>query len=193
MGLMWPFPEDSIDEDDDGPEPLYRPLLPALLILLSLVLCGCSSPQKAPPAVLRWSDGSLGKFYGDLWLAEARTRFSDPVVLLCHGTTTTVHHRDGRTERIWTTAPDSPRHKLSLQQIAEVLHEVWPDRDLVYVCCNEDGHELTVPRAWYARSTVWALPDKYAGVAHETARGSGYVGSIWEFTSAGRVRLAGER
>jgi hypothetical protein len=168
------------------------------LIILCLLLVGCAKAPKqdVPPAVmLNWSGETIPDGWIHAWYVEARKRFDNPVIVACHGNTVGVVGKDGKVDKVWMASADPPRKALPIQQIAEVMANIYPDRDVVYICCNEGGHKITVPRAWVAPAIVWAMPDSFPGTVfwRETKRGCGYVGSIYEFECHGRVRLAGER
>jgi hypothetical protein len=134
------------------------------------------------PKIIKWSDWETG---ADVyWLREARKRFKDPVVVLVHG----GYDSD---KRNWCAVPDAPRQKITMSAVAWVLHNLYPDQDIVLVACNEFGYDLNVPRVWYAKTLVWQTPDAdvQPNRPHEVEVNKGNVGTIWEFVTMPAVSV----
>lgn len=157
-----------------------------LPLAAALFLVGCIPMVPAPrvittsneiemPAINSW-DTSFEAESPDRWYLVAKTRFADPVIFMVHG---------GYDENnVWTAYPAEPRKPLPVQQIAEVLHNLYPEQDIVLICCNAKGHDINVPRVWYAKERVWQTPDKFA-LGHESLVLHDSVGNIWEFVTQG--------
>lgn len=141
------------------------------------------------PTLISWCKDLTGPSQ-ELWLQSARKRFVNPVIFSCHGGYEYKYKMvDG--ERIeyreWYLYPDEPREKMPADSAAKTLANLYPDRDVVFMACNEYGHTLTVRRVFYARQKVWIVPDEYQSpfkfLQHETLRDWDSVGSIWEFVA----------
>jgi hypothetical protein len=118
--------------------------------------CGAPSPSHRPSRsdaygnTLCWS-GNIA--HGrDEWLAEARTRFKDPFVFVCHGNT-----EDGKT---WWAASDDKYVTADIEAVGKLLHDLMPDRDVVLISCNDKAITPRLPkRVWYSpKRNVWSRP-----------------------------------
>jgi hypothetical protein len=91
---------------------------------------------------------------------------------------------------------------MSAQAAADMLANLYPDRDIVFTACNVNGYPLRTKRVFYAKQAVWIIPDDHQSwfplFRHETKREFDTVGNIWEFVSydgheAGPVNLVDRR
>lgn len=185
---------------------LKRLLLPVVLFLATLSGCHAiptingriptvaypttSSVDSHLPNFICWSENSVSPHARELWLIEARKRFVNPVVFSCHGGYEFVEKQIGDetvTTLEWWVYPDAPRKPMSAQACADMLADMYPDRDIVFLPCNHNGFELHTKRVFYARQATWIIPDDYQSwvplFQHETQRDFDTVGSIWEFVA----------
>jgi hypothetical protein len=111
-----------------------------------LVAC---SPTRTPPPMsnLVLSDDLL--MYSTMWEREARTKLRDPFIVIVHGYT----GKDGT----WWCAP-TKGPPLPVESLARTLKQIWPDRPVVLVCCNDGRLDLKVPGVWYAKDIVVSPP-----------------------------------
>jgi hypothetical protein len=168
--------------------------------LIIMILFGCNTYPKnitvsttqpfstETPNIICWSSKDIDSNSQKLWLLEARRRFNNPILFACHGGYEFVEKQIGDTKVVeleWWVYPDAPRQPMSAQSAADFLANLYPDRDIVFTACNENGYELNTKRVFYAKSKVWIIPDDMQSgpVFHETKRNEGDVGSIWEFVS----------
>lgn len=118
------------------------------LVVLSLAcLIGCAATPP-PPATSLVLNENLRHGVAD-WQREAATRFNSPVLIVAHG-----HTEDGR----WTLAPDG-MPGVPAESAAKLLRLIWPNRPLVFISCNRDGHVLHgLPNVFYSTRVTWATP-----------------------------------
>jgi hypothetical protein len=106
----------------------------------------------------------------EFWEAEASNRFKKPYVFVCHGSKSAPHNG------VWVCVPDegiktygktsdeneyyeSPRPDSNEDTVAWVLHDLMPDRDIVFISCNPNKLKITAPRVWYyPNGSVWSYP-----------------------------------
>ena len=140
-----------------------------LMALWWFALAGCTAhiPRREVEAdTLAWNKNiASGRA---AWLEEARKRFPDPFVFVCHGDSS---------GKDWRAAPDRRYLNTDVETIGWLLHSLMPDRDVVLVCCNEMGLKPRLPRrVWYSDcGSVWSEPgpdDRWYGWG---------IGSIFEF------------
>lgn len=100
----------------------------------------------------------------DQWVREASRRYDDFILIMIHG-------RD-----LFDWAEDS------IELIAEARARHGEGRRIIYVVCNGEGVELTVPGVSYARRNVWATPDSYVSTAMNIARDEAQdlLGNVFE-------------
>lgn len=175
---------------------MLKHLLSVLLVLTTLVGCTISPPVKNDPLtnadnpnklgnIISWNDDLNHTAY--LWLDKARDRFVDPVVFTVHGGYEFIDTQVGDrtiTTVEWWVFPDAPRKKMSAQTAADTVANLYPDRDILFVVCNENGYELRTPRVFYAKQDIWTVPDKaFPLMFREQTRDFGSTGNIWEFVA----------
>lgn len=128
-----------------------------LPFILLLIATGCAAePHEVSTAPLNATASCTELIlspdvysYGDTWLIEARTRFPDPFIVYCHG---------GSDYGQWWLSPRGHRDFATVESIAIVLHAMMPNRDIVFIACNQGGEPLNVPRCWHARRIVSSVP-----------------------------------
>ena len=163
---------------------VLAPLFVAALVASTVAGCMSATPQRlSGPSTQPAGEMSWVRFdnvdVNREWYGEASKRLADPIIFSCHG---------GMRDGIWVTCPDKPRVPVPVEDVARTLSNLYPNRNIVLICCNPAGVELDVPNVWYARSDVWCRPDALCSgpLDHETKRGEGDAGSIWEFVTQGK-------
>lgn len=139
-----------------------------VVILIALIL-GCVKPDPeiiklrtdisltTMPSIIQWND--FGKVDNNgiiYWYKEASSRFKDPIIFACHGGYKTVNGKE-----IWYLFPDPPRRPQPVEEIANSLNNLYPNRQIFLIVCNEKGIPLTVSRVWYAKNRIWVMPTRY--------------------------------
>ena len=137
------------------------------------------------PDIIQWSAFPYSPRAGEQWLEEARTRFANPVIFICHGQSEWGVDQWGETTKTWWVYPDKPRRKQSANEVVRTLKNMYPNRDVVMVVCNPHGHKPVMAGVWIALHDVWVVPDFYTmmapGLSHrEIYPGVDAVGSIHE-------------
>jgi hypothetical protein len=137
------------------------------------------------PDIIQWSMFDVA--YGmDFWLMHARDRFENPVIFACHGEYETYTDTWGNTRSEWFLYPDKPRKKQPAYEAARFLKNMYPDRDVVMIVCNKQGHIPKLAGVWVGMSEIWCVPDVSVlpftkPTPREIDPNKGGVGSIWEF------------
>lgn len=170
-----------------------------LSLLITIVGCRVSPFQENPkvvitdtmelPRVICWSNGLVSSSK-DYWLLEAKKRFTNPVVFLCHGNYKFVKQKIAGQEVQtfeWWAYPDSPRQSMSVQSIADYLSNLYPDNDIVLIICNPASFRIKGNRVFFSKTSIWTIPDDFQNRSifnpfwHEVSRDFNTTGSIWEF------------
>lgn len=148
-----------------------------------MFISGCSSlplvriqKDASFPQIINWNPSSPEPNGAEAWLRLAQKRWVNPIIFLCHG----GDGPDGE----WYVFPDKPRTKMPAEDVAQALHNIYPEHDIIFICCNEGQHNLYTPNVWYARSYVWSTPDP--DVWHKLFpkyNEHTMVGSIWDFVT----------
>jgi hypothetical protein len=120
-------------------------------------ICHTASPDVAPgqPDVLvKMLDPRLGEFVND-WQAEIGRRFHNSEMVLAHGGQFVEGQWIVGTERMYGG------HVETMEDVIARAEKCGPGRTIVILCCNPDhvvlhGH----PNVWYAKSSVWCVPDR---------------------------------
>lgn len=117
----------------------------------------------APPVIMDLRDPML-EGYAPMWQIEVGRRFSNSVVILCHG--------GGIVENEWVIQ-DNPlgSYGTTCEKIDDVLNKEraeFPTRTIVVLSCNPchlvvHGH----PNCFYSPSSVWCIPDRNIASAEE--------------------------
>lgn len=164
-----------------SPEVIVRPPIPTQFT-------GKPTTQPIPfeslPGVIQWS--AWEREAGARWYKEAKKRFKDPIIFMCHGSYTPWFYTDNRGEpyvkSTWVVIPDEPRSIMPVEWVAKFLRNLYPNNDIVLIVCNHNGHKIQVPGVWYAVHKVWQTPDGY----YYNSNNPKTVGSINEFTGIPR-------
>lgn len=149
---------------------------------------GQRSQETVQPAVImEVLDPSL-EGYAPLWKAEIGRRFPNAVGILLHG--------GDFVEGQWIVGGHiSPRHVSPVREIVEHYQKLYPTRTIVLLACNTGHLSLGIPGVYYAKSSVWCVPDRAIPIADgfdykatvdggEVTRASidpDVVGNIYEF------------
>lgn len=170
-------------------------------LLLVLAIGGCQIDRTGVilngkgsefPQIIYWNKEMLilGD-QGEWWLKEAKTRFTNPVIFVCHGGYEMWWNGSDWVET-WIAYPDEPlRSRQPVQEIADTLVNLYPRRDIILVTCNRKGDLVSIgtlhtKRVWYVPDgVVWMEPDYRGFLATWYRRfynGKGY-GNIWDFVS----------
>jgi hypothetical protein len=170
-----------------------KKILLALALFLGGYAAGCSSPlprswRHTPspmPDLIQWC--SYVEPNGDAgWMEECRMRWKKPVLFSCHGgyESYPVYDDKGRVvfQEVWVAYPQGGRKPIPVEWIAWVLHNLYPEHDIILSVCNAKGHDLHVPRVWYARGKVFTTPDGHYPYTL-IPRPHTSVGSVWDFVS----------
>lgn len=148
-----------------------------------------------PNVVMEVLDPSL-EVYSAMWQKEVGRRFSNAVVILCHG----GDFVEG--EWIVGSKPGSGHVEHIDQTIARVK-ALYPGRTVVILACNTGHLKPKIPGVYFAPSSVWCIPDRAItpemfrnGIAFRTLNDEDepasesqsrwdsdpdVVGNIWEF------------
>jgi len=111
------------------------------------------------------------EFAKEMAWRDAKTRFTNPVVVLAHG-------REYLGS--WFIFPDKG-DPFRVDSYAWILNETYIDCDIVLFVCNPSGLTIYVPRVWYYRGNVWVVPDTEPPAKYrEMKRNFMGNGSIWE-------------
>jgi hypothetical protein len=130
---------------------------------------------------INWSsDGPLVAGF-NFWRTEARRRFDNPFLFVCHGAD---YGKCYPHPSNWQACPkiDGMPGLLDEDSIAWTLHSLMPNRDIVFISCNPHKLKLTAPRCWYyPKGNVWSHPywSTPSKVPCDTAA------CIWEFVEGG--------
>lgn len=166
-------------------------------LLIFCLLTACTGPKAVPqasPIILLWSEKTIPMSSARAWADEAEKRLHtrDFVLLCVHGGTATFTDASGKKHSEWRVYPDPPRKSIAVDDVAWVLRNVWWDKPLVIISCNEGAFKLTCPRTLYGRRIVWSTPNQATPLWQ--FRDPSLIGRIEDFTSTEeRVKLAGER
>ena len=144
-----------------------------LILSLLLLFSGCASVQvpmndgpDAFPSVIQWSNYGKNTYNRGPyeWLEEAKKQFKNPVIFSCHGTVrikTTTEKDKTVSSLVWYISPDPPRKSMPVQEVADMLVNLYPDRDIILTVCNPQGLPIKAKKVHYAKSLVWVVPDNY--------------------------------
>ncbi len=148
-----------------------------IMLLALWALSGCST-GRYQTSQCSSTDHNIVLLDGDMaasqeWKAEAQRRFKDPIIVTVHGRTVAGQ---------WYCFPQCDHEELRVETLAQSMHRLHPDNDIVLIVCNADGHEIHVPHVWYARQKVWMRPTASLYPWERAARqNSPIVGDIWKF------------
>ena len=113
-------------------------------LMLILALGGCTYTDRSAvvlsgsatefPQIIYWNKQMpIFDNMGEWWLREAKTRFTNPVIFICHGGY--KYQRFGNTYVLtWYVYPDTPARSLQpVQEVADTLANIYPNSDIVMV------------------------------------------------------------
>lgn len=149
--------------------------------------------KPVPSKIIRFI--SEPKDFGEWWLTEAKKRFANPIIVICHG----GYNSSGE----WCVYPEIKLPKGAVasfyipektEVFANDLHKLYPLNEIILVVCNEKGlTPFHIPNVYYFRQSAWKVPDENVNFLslimmlqdftygpHETIRNFGAAGSIWE-------------
>lgn len=129
-----------------------------LVVMIGLgvsVHVGTSIPAKAQPQVIeRVLDPTLEPF-ANMWQKEINRRFDNAVMILVHG--------GDFVEDQWIVGDWQYRSGVHVRPIKDVVAEtqkMYPGRTIVLLACNPGHLNLGIPGVYYAKSSVWCIPDR---------------------------------
>lgn len=105
------------------------------------------------------------------WKTETARRFPNAIMVFCHG---------GELMGQWAMKPENGQPVEFVADLARKLHEEFPTRPIVLICCNPGHHTLNIPHVYHALDDVWMRPDKDGNPFITMFPHA--VGNIWEFT-----------
>lgn len=125
---------------------------PTLAGYITMSLTAPTHQLAQPNVIVEVFDHSLDQFV-PMWQKEVGRRFSNAVVVLCHGGDFV------RGEWVVGSQPGSGH----IEKVDDVLARVkaqYPGRQLVLLACNT-GHLMPkTPGVYYATASVWCIPDR---------------------------------
>lgn len=118
-----------------------------ILFTMFVLMFGCAGKPKQKIDAINLNRGlAWGTTF---WKLEASGRFNDPILISCHG---------GYRHFQWHMFPDH-QDPIPVWMVARVMGQMYPNRDIVLITCNERGHTLHGPsNVWYAKTDVLASP-----------------------------------
>ncbi len=124
----------------------------AVVFLLVVVFRG-PSPSEAPtvgqPQVVSIVlDPSLQQ-YEPAWKAEVGRRFSNAVIVMVHG---------DDMAGMWFASP--PWGQMLIEDVVDMAAKLYPDRTIVVLSCNTGHFTLHRKGVYYAKSSIWLVPDR---------------------------------
>jgi hypothetical protein len=144
------------------------------------------------PQIIQWSYFPLENNGPQLWLLEAKKRFHNPIIFACHGTSLLIPQEStnkepaGKLTDEWYCVPDKPRQMIRVQTVVDTLRQLYPDNDIVVLCCNAKSLKLYGKRVYYSKTKTYNTPDDYLPWAWKPIRilqhkDEKSAGSIWDF------------
>lgn len=109
--------------------------------------------RQTPPVVMEVLDPSLAAF-APLWRDEIGRRFDNAVGILVHG--------GDFVEGQWIAGTNVAmfRRVTPMREVVEHYQRLYPDRVVVLLACNTGSLRLGIPGVYYAKSSVWSVPDR---------------------------------
>lgn len=104
-----------------------------------------------PPVIMEVLDPSLGQFE-EMWRAEINRKFDHAVGILVHG--------GDFVEGQWIVGTGYGRHVSTVGEVVSHYQHLYPDRTIVLLACNPGHIDLHMPGVYYAKSSVWCVPDR---------------------------------
>ena len=90
--------------------------------------------------------------YAAGWQKEIARRFPDAVGVLCHGRSF-IHNE-------WIVSAQSFGHLSTAQDVVAYEKARYPGKVIVLLCCNPDHLDLGISGVYFARDSVWCIPDR---------------------------------
>lgn len=125
---------------------------PSLGGILTMHFMAPTNQLTQPSVIVEVFDHSLDQFV-PMWQKEVGRRFSNAVVVLCHGGDFV------RGEWIVDSQPGSGH----IEKVDDVLQRIkiqYPGRQIVLLACNTGHLKPATPDVYYAASSVWCVPDR---------------------------------
>lgn len=150
-----------------------------LILLVALVL-GCVGDRRELVGPIQVWDAVLLSpgmaQYTVGWEREAQKRFSEPLLVMGHGNDFLGSWC------VWASV-GGQEVPIPVEWMVGTVQEAHPGRTIVLIVCNPHGEKLKGSNVWYARRSVWLVPNLEAG--RSDVRGDqNDVGSIWEFVES---------
>jgi hypothetical protein len=128
-----------------------------------MVMCGlaslwvCNLPplppsQPAQPAVIIETLDPTLSVYAPMWRDEIARRFDNAVGILVHG--------GDFQEGVWILGVGYGGHVTPAKDIVRHYQAKHPTRTVVLLACNTGNVELGIPGVYYAKSSVFCVPDR---------------------------------
>jgi hypothetical protein len=155
-----------------------------VMLFIMCLIAGCTNlpfvnvqPNVSMPQIIDWNSQPEPNGAA-CWLEVCKTRWTNPVIFRCHGGT--------NGQGVWTCYPDAPRVPLPVEEVAWMLRNLYPRRDIILLVCNENGNKISVPNVWYGRTFVWSTDTTHDPwhVLIPRYHDKPVVGDIWEFVTA---------
>jgi hypothetical protein len=108
--------------------------------------------EAQPHVIVETLDPTLVR-YAPLWEKEIGRRFDNAVGILVHG--------GDFVRGQWIAGTEMQNgHVESMQDVVRRFQKLYPDRTIVLLACNTGHLALNIPGVYYAKSSVWCVPDR---------------------------------
>lgn len=111
-----------------------------------------------PQVIVEVMDPSLAVF-APMWQREIGRRFDNAVAILVHG----GDFEQGRWivgAAIGNSRELERKHVTEAAEVVRFYQKCYPGRTIVLLACNTGHLNLGVPGVYYAKSSVWCVPDR---------------------------------
>jgi hypothetical protein len=104
-----------------------------------------------PKVVIECLDPSL-EVYSAMWRDEIGRRFPNAIGILCHG--------GDLVEGEWVLGVGYTGHLTPAREIVARYQKLHKGRTIVLLACNTGNLKLNMPGVWYAKDSVFCIPDR---------------------------------